>query len=80
MVGNRKAGGVALKRRRRALLLHGTILTEADIEVLARTLRHPSREPHYREGRTHEEFLINLGPVDEKLFAAKLTALLAKLG
>ncbi|MBI5503806.1 MAG: hypothetical protein HY899_03335 [Deltaproteobacteria bacterium] len=79
-VGDRKAAGLALRRRRRAMLLHGTILVEAEIQVLAPALRHPSREPDYRAGRTHEEFLINLGPVDETTFAAALTALLRTLG
>jgi len=79
-IGDRKAGGLALKRRRRAMLLHGTILTEADIEALALALRHPSREPDYRAGRTHREFLLNLGAVDQALFAAALTEALATLG
>ncbi len=80
MVGDRKAGGLALRRRRRAMLLHGTILVQADIQLLAGALRHPSREPDYRAGRAHQEFLINLGAVDEVVFAAALTAALRTLG
>jgi len=76
-VGDRKAGGSALKRRRRAMLLHGTILAQAEIEVLVRALNHPSREPHYRFGRSHADFLINLGAVDAAALETELIALLA---
>lgn len=79
-VGDRKAGGVALKRRRRAMLLHGTILTAADIGALSRALRQPSREPAYRAGRSHQQFLINLGTVEEDVLAAALEALLKTPG
>lgn len=72
-VGDRKAAGLALKRKRRAMLLHGTILLDATIDVVARALRHPSREPEYRGGRSHESFLINLGALDQALFAQVLT-------
>jgi len=78
-IGDRKAGGLALRRRRRAMLLHGTILAQADIEELARTLRHPSREPGYRSGRAHEDFLVNLGAIDEAQLEAELAASLQRL-
>jgi lipoate-protein ligase A len=60
----RKVAGLALRRRRHAMLLHGTILVDADLELIASTLRQPLREPVYRDGRDHLEFLTNLGPVD----------------
>jgi len=63
VLGDRKVAGVALKRRREAMLLHGTILVDADLELIARALKHPPREPAYRQQRSHERFLANLGPV-----------------
>jgi lipoate-protein ligase A len=63
VLGDRKVAGVALKRRREAMLLHGTILTDADLELIARAVKHPPREPAYRRHRSHESFLANLGPV-----------------
>jgi len=62
--GQRKIGGLALRRRRGAVLLHGTILVDEDLELIARALRHPSSEPPYRRGRSHAEFLANLGSID----------------
>jgi lipoate-protein ligase A len=76
--GDRKVAGVALRRRRTAMLLHGTILMEADLSVIARALRHPIREPAYRLGRAHQDFLENLGRVDEAVLVAAVGASLAR--
>ena len=62
--GDRKIAGLALKRGRNAMLLHGTILVDADLELIAHALRHPEREPDYRGGRSHGDFLGNLGALD----------------
>jgi lipoate-protein ligase A len=64
--GNRKIAGLALKRGRNAVLLHGTILVDADLELIALALRHPEREPDYRDGRSHLDFLGNLGALDSE--------------
>lgn len=81
MLGDRKVGGIALKRRRRASLVHGTILTEADLDVIDLALPHPPREPAYRAGRCHRDFLASTGPIDRRLLeqavAQSLQALVA---
>lgn len=64
VVDSRKVAGLALRRVRGALLLHGTILVGADLALIDRALRHPVREPVYRSGRPHREFLANLAPLD----------------
>ncbi len=64
MLGGRKVAGLALRRRRAAMLLHGTILIDADLELIANALKRPVREPAYRDGRDHLEFLENLGQLD----------------
>jgi lipoate-protein ligase A len=70
--GDRKIGGLALRRQRGATLLHGTLLAEADLDLVAALLRHPQREPAWRRGRSHREFLANLGSLDLAAFAAAL--------
>lgn len=60
--GDRKVGGLALRRRRHATMLHGTLLARADLEGIAALLKHPAREPAWRQGRPHLDFLANLGP------------------
>lgn len=58
--GLRKVSGNALRVRRQAVLYHGTLLDQFDIELVGRVLRHPPREPAYRAGRDHASFLANL--------------------
>ena len=79
LVGDRKVGGLAIKRARDAMLLHGTLLVSAEIELLATLLRHPLREPPYRRGRPHGEFLANLGPFDRASLERRVSASLAEL-
>lgn len=55
-----KVSGNALRVRRAAVLYHGTLLDAFDLEAVSRLLRHPPREPGYRAGRPHREFLANL--------------------
>lgn len=52
-----KISGNAQRRTRNALLFHGTILHEMSANVVARYLRHPSRQPDYRADRPHSTFL-----------------------
>jgi lipoate-protein ligase A len=51
---------VAQARKRRHFLHHGTFLCGFEIERIGHYLRHPPKEPDYREGRRHEDFVTNL--------------------
>lgn len=59
-VGGRKISGNAQARRWKALLVHGTLLVDFDYDLADAVLRYPPREPPYRSGRTHRDFLITL--------------------
>ncbi len=67
-LGGRKFAGNSQRRKSRAVLFHGSLLLNADLACIGRLLPQPSRQPAYRGGRSHEEFLINLGlePADVK--------------
>jgi len=56
----RKFSGNAQQRKRSHVLHHGTLLYEFDAGVIGRYLRLPHRQPGYRAGRDHVEFLMNL--------------------
>ena len=58
-----KFSGNAQKRRRRAILHHGTLLYEFDLAAVTRYLREPEQRPEYRGRRMHREFVGNL-PLD----------------
>lgn len=59
-VGDLKFSGNAQRRKRRALIFHGTFLLTFDLQLVADLLRKPSKEPDYRAGRSHERFITNL--------------------
>ena len=69
-VGGRKFSGNAQRRKRNWLLFHGTFLLDMDIPLIETLLRRPSLEPDYREGRSHEAFLMNTGLSADRIKAA----------
>jgi len=56
----RKFSGNSIRYRKNHLLYHGTILYAFDLELVDRCLRMPPRQPDYRQGRGHSQFLTNL--------------------
>lgn len=59
-LGDRKCGGSAQRRLQRWFLVHCSILYQFAIERIIRYLAIPARQPAYRQGRAHQDFLINL--------------------
>jgi len=60
-LGGRKFSGNAQRRKRRALIFHGTFLLHFNLEQIETFLRPPSKHPEYRRSRPHTAFLTNLG-------------------
>ncbi len=58
---DRKCGGSAQRRLKRWFMVHCSILYDFSIERIVRYLTIPPRQPEYRQGRSHEDFLRNLG-------------------
>ena len=55
---NRKFSGNALRCKRSWLIYHGTILCEDfDLSSISKCLETPKRQPEYRKGRNHSDFL-----------------------
>ena len=69
---NRKCSGNSLRIAREHLLYHGTVLYDADLRRLAECLRVAPRQPNYRQGRDHRDFVTNL-PVDADQLRADLS-------
>lgn len=55
-----KFSGNSQRRRRDFLLFHGSFLLNFDLSLITELLKFPSKEPDYRQGRSHGEFLTNL--------------------
>lgn len=62
-----KFSGNSLRVRRTHLLYHGTLLHRFPLDLAASCLAAPPREPEYRAGRSHGEFLTNLPLAEEEL-------------
>jgi lipoate-protein ligase A len=60
VLGDRKCAGSAQRRLRHWFLVHCSVLYAFRIDRIGRYLTVPNRQPEYRRGRSHEEFLRNL--------------------
>jgi lipoate-protein ligase A len=59
----RKFSGNSVRVRRDHLLYHGTLLYNFPLETVGEYLQTPPRQPEYRQGRPHADFVVNL-PLD----------------
>jgi len=59
-IGDKKIAGTSLFRSKGYLLYQASILVESRIDLIERLLKHPSREPDYRKGKTHRDFIAGL--------------------
>jgi lipoate---protein ligase len=62
VLGERKVGGACIHRGRDLLHYGASLLVSPQVELMERYLRHPPREPEYRRGRSHREFVGALHP------------------
>lgn len=53
----RKISGACLYRPRNLVYYSATLLVDADLALMERYLKHPPREPEYRQGRRHGAFV-----------------------
>lgn len=63
VIDDLKIGGSCIYRTRNLLYYSTTLLVDPDLEMVHRYLPHPPREPHYRRGRVHSDFMGHLPPV-----------------
>lgn len=70
-LGDRKFGGSAQKRTPRVLLHHATILYDFDLDLIERYLKEPRKQPEYRRGRAHRDFVTNI-PLDPKTIRQRI--------
>ncbi len=64
---DRKFSGNSLRIARRHLLYHGTFLYDADLALITRCLDRAPRQPEYRRGRSHREFIANAPLTPDRL-------------
>jgi lipoate-protein ligase A len=59
-LGERKVAGSSLRLWEGWVLFQLSVLVDVDVSLLERYLRAPSREPAYRRGRAHRDFVTTL--------------------
>lgn len=69
----KKISGNSMRAGRTHLLYHGTLLYDFSLDLIETCLKTPPRQPEYREGRTHRDFVANL-PVPVDVLRAAVTA------
>ena len=58
--GSKKFSGNSLRLGRNAVLYHGTVMYDLDVQLVAELLKRPPRMPDYRQDREHARFITNL--------------------
>jgi lipoate-protein ligase A len=59
-IGEKKILGSSIYRKKNLVFYHAVLNISENIELISKYLRHPPREPEYRKGRSHDEFVTNL--------------------
>ena len=75
-LGERKIAGSSLRLWQGRVLFQVALLVEVDVALLERYLRMPSREPTYRRGRSHRDFVTTLKMEGHTVSAPDVTAAL----
>jgi lipoate-protein ligase A len=70
LITEQKFAGNSQRRRKNFLLFHGTLLLNCDLNLIGDLLLMPTLSPDYRDGRSHKDFVTNLGLPGEKIKAA----------
>jgi lipoate-protein ligase A len=59
-IGEKKILGSSIYRKQQVLFYHAVLNISEPVENISLYLKHPKKEPDYRLGRDHEEFVTSL--------------------
>ncbi len=59
-LGNKKILGSSIYRKKNILFYHAVLNVREPVMTIERYLKHPVKEPSYRKGRTHSDFVTSL--------------------
>lgn len=75
-IGDKKILGSAIYRGTTFMFYHAVLNISEDVNIISKYLKHPKREPDYRKGRHHSEFVTSLLNEGYNISSHKLTALI----
>ena len=78
-LGDKKIAGTSLFRSRNYLLFQASFLYDARPDLMERYLAHPSKEPEYRKGRRHSDFVCSFKDLADVSFEKLRSCLSASL-
>jgi lipoate-protein ligase A len=73
-IGDRKISGNSLRRKRHWILYHGTLLYGLSGALIEQCLNLAPRQPEYRRGRSHADFVSTISASPRDLKAALISA------
>lgn len=73
-IGNCKFSGNSLRCKKSHLLYHGTLMYDFPVDTVSACLRSPPRQPEYRDGREHAEFIRNLPVARDAIVESLISA------
>lgn len=74
-IGEKKVAGTSLFRKKYLCVYQGSLLVDVNLNAMSNFLMHPSKEPTYRQGRKHSDFLTTLNQTGCKISASELAIL-----
>jgi lipoate---protein ligase len=74
MTTARKFAGNSLRMKRTHLLYHGTLLYAFDLALIEKCLLTAPRQPEYRKGRSHGDFVMNVPATRQQMIDAVIAA------
>lgn len=78
-LNNKKVFGSAIYRTKGKLFYHSVLNVSEPVSTIEKYIKHPSREPDYRNGRKHSEFVTSLYDEGFKINMIELKNSLAEL-
>jgi len=75
-IGDKKILGSAIYKKPKAYFYHAVLNINEDIGLISKYIKHPSREPDYRQGRPHNEFVTSLWEAGYEIDIRKIEYLL----
>lgn len=77
-INNRKILGSSMYLKNNILFYHAVLNVKEDISIISKYLRHPKREPDYRAGRDHSEFVTSMWAEEYKIDIQQLISAIHK--
>jgi lipoate-protein ligase A len=76
---DKKILGSAIYRSKNRLFYHSVLNVSEPVSTIEKYIKHPSREPEYRNGRSHSEFITSLHAEEYKINIVELKNSLRRL-